>query len=253
MRQRMTKAARTPEAGPAPALFPISLQGVGLRRGANWVLHDLDLRIERGGITALVGPNGSGKTSLLRLIHGLEQPSCGALRFAGKALPQDGMAYAGQAMVFAHTPMLRGTVADNLRLALAGRKAEPGLIDAALTRAGLQGRAGQSAHSLSSGQRQRLALARAWMLQPALLLLDEPCSHLDPQASVAVLRDVQDLAAQGITVLLSSHRAEDIALAQRVLRLDHGQLQTLTVNHIPTPQRSGADHEGDSSCSPIFA
>lgn len=253
MRQRMTKAARTLEAGPAPALFPISLQGAGLRRGASWVLRGLDLCIERGGITALVGPNGSGKTSLLRLIHGLEQPSCGALHFAGRALARDGMAYAGQAMVFAHTPMLRGTVADNLRLALAGRKAEPGLIDAALTRAGLQGRAGQSAHSLSSGQRQRLALARAWMLQPALLLLDEPCSHLDPQASAAVLRDVQDLAAQGITVLLSSHRAEDIALAQRVLWLDRGQLRRHGPTDPSTPLCSSADHEGDSACSPAFA
>jgi ABC-type multidrug transport system ATPase subunit len=235
------------------SLFPISLQGVGLRRGANWVLRDLDLRVERGGITALAGPNGSGKTSLLRLIHGLEQPTCGRLRFAGQVPPLDGMAYAAQAMVFAHTPMLRGTVTDNLRLALTGRAKDLHLIEAALARAGLQSRAGQSAASLSSGQRQRLALARAWMMQPALLLLDEPCSHLDQQASADILREVQELAAQGMTVLLSTHRPEEIALAQRVLRLDHGQLQTHCAFQPPTPQRFGARLQGDIACSPDSA
>ena len=161
----------------------------------------------------------------------------------------EGMAYPGQAMVFAHTPMLRGTVTDNLRLALTGRGSDPGLIEAALIRAGLQSRGRQSAASLSSGQRQRLALARAWMMQPALLLLDEPCSHLDPQASAAILQDVQELAAQGITVVLSTHRPEEIALAQRVLRLDHGQLQTFCAPQSLNPQRLGAIPPGDSACS----
>lgn len=244
----MSVPARPPGAG--AALFPITLHGVGLRRGTNWVLRNLDLRLERGGITALVGPNGSGKTSLLRLLHGLEQPSCGRLHFAGQTPPQDGMAYAAQAMVFAHTPVLRGTVADNLRLAFAGRRADPALLDAALARADLQGRAGQSAASLSSGQRQRLALARAWMLRPALLLLDEPCSHLDQQASAAMLREVQDLAAQGITVLLSSHRPEGIDLAQRVLRLDRGQLQTHPTIPQAPPHFGGAGRQGAIACFP---
>lgn len=234
------------------ALFPISLQGVGLRRGTNWVLRSLDLQIARGGITAVIGPNGSGKTSLLRLIHGLERPTCGRLLFAGQEPPSEGMAYPGQAMVFAHTPMLRGTVTDNLRLALTGRGSDPGLIEAALIRAGLHSRGRQSAASLSSGQRQRLALARAWMMQPALLLLDEPCSHLDPQASAAILQDVQELAAQGITVVLSTHRPEEIALAQRVLRLDHGQLQTFCAPQSLNPQRLGAIPPGDYACSRDF-
>ena len=225
----------------AAALFPITLEGVGLRRGANWVLRDIDLQIARGGITALAGPNGSGKTSLLRLIHGLEIPTSGSLCFGGRAPVPDGMAYAAQAMVFAHTPMLRGTVADNLRLALDGAgcgTADPSgdagqRLEAALRRAGLQGRAWQSAASLSSGQRQRLALARAWLCQPALLLLDEPCSHLDAQAAAGLLSDVQELAAQGITVLLSTHRPEELALAQRVLRLEGGRLHIAS----PLPQR----------------
>ncbi|SCC91973.1 Aliphatic sulfonates import ATP-binding protein SsuB 2 [Thiomonas sp. X19] len=237
------------------SLFPITLHGVGLRRGANWVLRDLDLQLERGGITALVGPNGAGKTSLLRLIHGLDVPSCGSLHFAGEAPPQDGMAYAAQAMVFAHTPLLRASVEDNLRLALSAASTHNrrALLDAALARAGLKEQAQQSAASLSSGQRQRLALARAWMLQPELLLLDEPCSHLDQQASAAILQDVQDLAVQGITVLLSTHRPEEIALAQRVLRLEHGRLQTNHEPHQPAPRHGGTDIQGEVSCSPAYA
>lgn len=230
--------------------FPITLHGIGLRRGAHWVLRDLTLRLDRGGITALVGPNGSGKTSLLRLIHGLERPSCGELRFAARLAQPDGLAYPGQAMVFAQTPMLRGSVEDNLRLALRGSKRADELLAAALHRAGLADRARQPATSLSSGQRQRLALARAWTLRPALRLLDEPCSHLDPQAAAAVLRDVQDLAAQGITILLSTHRAEEIALAQRVLRLEQGRLLPPDVS-TRSPLRD-AHTEGDCICLPVF-
>ena len=237
------------------SLFPITLQGVGLRRGANWVLHGLDLQLERGGIIALVGPNGAGKTSLLRLIHGLDAPSCGALRFAGKTPPRDGLAFAAQAMVFAHTPLLRGSVEDNLRLALVATPTDDhrALLNAALDRAGLKEHARHSAASLSSGQRQRLALTRAWMVQPQLLLLDEPCSHLDQRASAAILHDVQNLAAQGITVLLSTHRPEEIALAQRVLRLEPGQLQTSHEPLQPTPRRGGTAPQGDISCSPTYA
>ncbi len=236
------------------SLFPVTLQGVGLRRGATWVLRGLDLQLERGGINALVGPNGAGKTSLLRLIHGLDAPSCGSLRFAGKTPPPDGMACAAQAMVFAHTPLLRGSVEDNLRLALAAVPAEErrDWLDAALERAGLTKHARQSAASLSSGQRQRLALARAWMVQPQLLLLDEPCSHLDQQACAAILHDVQRLAAQGITVLLSTHRADEIALARRVLRLVDGQLQTGHQPHHPTPRHGGTALQGDVPCSPAY-
>ena len=90
------------------------------------------------------------------------------------------------------------------------------------------------------------------MMRPALLLLDEPCSHLDPQASAAILQDVQELAAQGITVVLSTHRPEEIALAQRVLRLDHGQLQTSCAFHPHTPQCLGAIHPRDLACSRDF-
>lgn len=198
----------------------VQLKGVDLRYGAVPALRGVDLRIAPGERVALVGPNGSGKSSLLRVLHGLLAPS------AGTVLRDGAMR---QAMVFQRPFALRASALSNVALGLwlRGTPWRQARLDAmrALERVELGARALRNARTLSGGELQRLALARAWALDPHVLLLDEPTSALDPHAKREVERLMEEFAAGGTTLVFASHNLGQVKrLASRVVYLQEGRV-----------------------------
>jgi tungstate transport system ATP-binding protein len=174
----------------------------------------------------ILGPNGAGKSVLMRLLHGLLAPTSGSIRW-GRLAPAQ--ARRRQGMVFQRPVMLRRSALANLRHTLAVRetpRSQRGELAAnALAMAGLETHARQPARTLSGGEQQRLAIARAWMLAPEVLLLDEPTSNLDPAATAAIERLIEEVKAQGTRIIMTTH---DIGQARRlgteVLFLHQGRL-----------------------------
>ena len=202
----------------APPVF--TCIAVDLRFGAVHALKAIHLQIGRGERVALVGANGSGKSSLLRLLNGLVAPSAG--RIVRDAVVR-------QAMLFQRPHMLRATALSNVAIGLwiQGTPWRQACVraEAALVRVGLADQAKRPARALSGGQMQRLALARAWSLTPDVLLLDEPTASLDPHAKREVEGLMEDLAADGIGLVFASHNLGQVKrLASRVLYLERGRL-----------------------------
>ncbi len=207
-----------------PASSLLGLHQAGVAFGPLLALRDITLQIHPGDRIAVVGANGSGKTSLLRLLNGLLVPSTGR-----RLLPADGRAPV-TAMVFQRPFLLHFSVRRNLQLALwlAGVPASQrgARVQFALQRVGLQAKAGQPARSLSGGQQQRLALARAWAVQPDILFLDEPTASLDPSAKREVETLIDDFGQAGMAWVMSTHNlGQAKRLANRVLYLDAGRLR----------------------------
>ena len=198
----------------------VQLQGVDLRYGAVAALRGVDLRIAPGERVALIGANGSGKSTLLRVLHGLLRPS------AGSVVRDEAMR---QAMVFQRPFALRASALANVALALWLRgtawRAAKGKALQALVRVGLGSIALRNARTLSGGQLQRMALARAWCLAPQVLLLDEPTASLDPHAKREVEALMADFAAAGTTLVFASHNLGQVKrLATRVVYMEGGQV-----------------------------
>ena len=201
-----------------PLLF--DLQQVSVYAGRVPLLVDCTLQIRRGERVALVGANGSGKTSLLRHLHGLAP--------AGRGQSLRPVA-ARQAMLFQRPYMLRASALNNLTLGLwlSGQTWTQAKARAylALERVGLGPLAQRPAKTLSGGQQQRLALARAWAAQPEVLLLDEPTASLDPAAKREVEQLMAEFADSGMTLIFSSHNLGQVKrLASRVLYLEQGRV-----------------------------
>jgi len=199
---------------------------VRLSLGGRELLQGINTDWSPGGISVLLGPNAAGKTLVLRLARGLLEPSSGRVQWDGRPPRQldTGVGYVPQRPV-----MLRRSVRANLDYALARtcnvNGARGDWIARGLECAGLTDRAGDSARRLSGGQQQRLAIARAWVQRPCALLLDEPCSHLDPAAAAAVERTVRTIADEGTKVILTTHDLHQARrLADEVHFLDNGCL-----------------------------
>lgn len=216
-------AVSSAQAMPAPVFH---LQSAGLAFGGLHALRDVTLTIAPGESVALVGANGSGKSSLLRLLHGLLAPT------AGNCVAD---ATARQAMLFQRPFMLRTSARNNVALALwlrgtRWREARARALQA-LARVELTEQAGQAARTLSGGQQQRLALARAWALQPDVLLLDEPTASLDPHAKREVEQLIAEFAsgqgrARPVTLVFASHNLGQVKrLASRVIYIEQGRVQ----------------------------
>ncbi len=192
----------------------------GLAYGKVHALRQIDLRILPGERVALVGSNGSGKSSLLRLLHGLVSPTSGTVNW---------QPHLRQAMVFQRPHMLRTSVLNNVALGLwvQGTPWATSKVRAleALQRVGLADVALRPARALSGGQQQRVALARAWSVRPAVLMLDEPTASLDPHAKREVEALMAELGSEGITLVFASHNLGQVKrLATRVIYLERGQL-----------------------------
>ena len=204
--------------------LPIVASHVHVVRGGTPVLDDVDIAINGGARTFILGANGAGKSTLLRVLHGLIGPTRGRVTWGGAAARP-----ARQAMVFQRPVLLRRSAAANIRHALAlagvhGRDAQR-RTDAALASVGLAAVAMRPARVLSGGEQQRLALARAWALAPAVLVLDEPTASLDPPSARAVETIVGDMYALGTTIVMTTHHlAQAKRLADRVVLLHDGRV-----------------------------
>ncbi|WP_172731425.1 aliphatic sulfonates ABC transporter ATP-binding protein [Pluralibacter gergoviae] len=218
--------------------IPLLLNAVGKRYGDNVVLNDLDLHIPAGQFVAVVGRSGGGKSTLLRLLAGLEKPN------AGELLAGNGPLTASQQetrLMFQDARLLPWkSVIDNVGLGLQGKWRDRALE--ALAAVGLENRAGEWPAALSGGQKQRVALARALIHRPGLLLLDEPLGALDALTRL----EMQDLIASlwqehGFTVLLVTHDvSEAVAMADRVLLIEEGKIGLDLTVDLPRPRRKGS-------------
>jgi tungstate transport system ATP-binding protein len=195
------------------------------------ILSDINLNAEKGSIIALIGPTGSGKTTLLRIIDLLDKPTSGQLIFdgidlTGKSEKEKLKIRRRMAMVFQKPVMFRSNVLDNVRygLKVRGLNSKDKAINA-LKFVGLSDYESRDANTLSGGEMQRLALARAIVVEPELLLLDEPTANLDPKSSSKIEELILDLALQGITIIMATHNmAQCRRLANKVAVLVQGKI-----------------------------
>jgi branched-chain amino acid transport system ATP-binding protein len=209
----------------------LAVRGLRAGYGAGDVLHGIDLEIASGTLVALLGANGAGKSTLLQTIAGLVPASGGSVELRGQRIDRAGAEERARCGVYL-VPERRAvfpnlTVSDNLRLATAApERSWRTERDAVLERfPRLAERRHQAAGTLSGGEQQMLALARAFAASPVLLLLDEPSLGLAPMVVDTVFRLVEQLVADGVTVLLVEQYVERaVALAARVSILQQGRV-----------------------------
>lgn len=206
------------------SILPLVAENIAFEASGQRLLDGVSFTLPKGGVTAIIGPNGAGKSLTLRICHGLIAPTEGSVRW------QDGASSPGRkrhAMVFQRPVMLRRSALANLTHALKA----VGAVEAdrraaeALARFGLSELAGRPARLLSGGEQQRLAIARAWALDPEMLFLDEPSSQLDPGATRQIEAMIANLASEGMTIMLATHDlAQARRLCQRVLFFHRGRI-----------------------------
>ena len=204
-------------------------------QAGSWALRDVSLELDKGDLAFVTGPSGAGKTTLMRLVFAAERPSEGQILVLGRNVGRLGTAGISRlrrriGVVFQDFKLLhRRTVEDNVGVALEvmgvparERKAR---VFAMLKRVGLQHRRQHHPLSLSGGEQQRLALARALVNDPEVLLADEPTGNLDPELTLEIMDLIASAAARGTAVFVATH---DIALVERYgrrrLRLEGGRL-----------------------------
>lgn len=214
----------------------LEISGLQVRYGASRVLEGIDLSVKRGELIGLVGPSGSGKSTLLRALVGLTPPSAGQVVLDGNPVDYASKASVRRvrdqaAIVFQQYNLFQNmTVLDNITVTpikIRRRPRDEAEADARalLARVGLVGKERYYPDQLSGGQQQRVAIARALALRPSLMLLDEVTAALDPELVRDVLDVIQDLASEGITMLLVSHEMGFIReAAHRVVMMDAGRV-----------------------------
>jgi len=211
------------------------LRGEPDRRERFHAVDGIDLRVERGEIFGLLGPNGAGKTTTMKMLATLLIPTSGTISVLGidvLARPRDVRARLGAMLSGERSLYWKLTARENLEYFAALYHVPPrqtrARIDDALTSVKLLDRADDYVERYSTGMRQRLALARALLPDPPLVILDEPTVGLDPQAARDLRARVRELRSQGRTVLLTTHYMEEAdQLCDRVAIIDHGRIVAL--------------------------
>lgn len=230
--------------------LPLILDRVSMRAGAATMLDQVSLTVGPGAPTLVVGPNGSGKTSLLRLCMGLDAPSEGTVTWGGRRESRQ----TRRALLFQKPVMLRRSVAENVAygLAQAGcpRRRRAARTEELLDRVGLLELADRPARRLSGGEQQRVALARALARDPEILLLDEPTASLDPAATRHVESIVQMAAHSGTKIVMASHDLGQVRrLAGDVVFMVRGRVcertATLDFFECPSTREAAAFVRGD--------
>ncbi|MFJ2012706.1 amino acid ABC transporter ATP-binding protein [Streptomyces globisporus] len=193
----------------------VVLSNVNKHFGALHVLQDIDLTIARGEVVVVIGPSGSGKSTLCRTINRLETVDSGAISIDGKPLPQEGKELArlradvGMVFqsfnLFAHKTVLENVMLGQIKVRKADKKAAEEKARTLLDRVGVGVQADKYPAQLSGGQQQRVAIARALAMDPKVMLFDEPTSALDPEMINEVLEVMQQLAKDGMTMIVVTH------------------------------------------------
>jgi tungstate transport system ATP-binding protein len=206
------------------------LEAVGRRYGANQALSNISLTIEEDSILGIIGQSGAGKTTLLKVLAGLEAPSSGKLIYKGEEVDARGARALRResTMIFQAALFLRGNVASNVAYGLRLRGVPEAEIksstEEALERVRLPGFEHRDAQKLSGGEQQRVTLARALVLNPKILLLDEPTSNLDP-ANASIISDIIIEEAEKRLIVVATHDYGQVKrLANRVIQLEGGKL-----------------------------
>jgi heme exporter protein A len=216
----------------------IELADVGRAYGERVALAGVTLELEAGRTLAVFGANGAGKTTLLRILATLLRPHRGSARVLGHELPREGWAVRGRVGFLGHEPMLYRdlTARENLRFHARLHGVPLARIETLLDAVGLAARGDEPVHTYSRGMVQRLAVCRAVLHEPELLLLDEPLAALDPGAAAAV----RPLLAGGTRVLISHDVEHGLEEADLVLGLRGGRVALLA----PAAQVAAADVRG---------
>lgn len=213
-----------------PPEVAISVEGLSKRFGERLVVDNLTMSVRRGQIYGFLGPNGSGKTTTIRMLCGLLTPDAGQgtclgldIRTQSREIRKH-VGYMTQKFSL-YTDL---SVRENLEFVarLYGVPAPEDAAQEAIRRLGLEGRGKQLAGELSGGWKQRLALGACILPQPQLLLLDEPTAGVDPQARREFWAQIHDLAAEGLTVLVSTHYMDEAERCHEIAYIAYGHLLT---------------------------
>jgi tungstate transport system ATP-binding protein len=208
------------------SIFPLELAELSYEIRDKKLINDISFKLEAGPRTVILGPNGAGKSLLLRLCHGLIKPSDGSIHWHGARArnPAD-----FQAMVFQRPIMLRRSAQANIEYALSlngiGRAKRKDLTCEVLHKVGLAEVAKRPARVMSVGEQQKLALARAWVLKPQVLFLDEPTASLDPASTYGFEKIIGEIHASGTKIIMTTHdMGQAQRLADEILFIHQGQL-----------------------------
>ena len=211
--------------GPVADIRQLAVRGLCHDIAGKRVLEDIDLTLGSQGVTAIMGANGAGKSVFIRILHGLLKPTGGTVTWGGQAMTRD--MRKSQAFVPQSPVLLRRSVAANLKFALALRRRHDigARLDALLALADLAHKADQPARTLSGGEQQRLALARALATDPKVLFLDELTASLDPANTLAIETVIKRVSKGGTRILLVSHDlGQGKRLADDVVFLHRGRI-----------------------------
>ena len=205
----------------------ITVKKLVKRFGPITVLRELDFNVKSGEFVALLGPNGAGKTTLLRILSSLMRPTSGYVQVASCRLPSQGASLRAKLGVVSHQPLLYGdlTAAENLQFFSKLYSIEPDRIPEILDLVGLLPRRDDLVRTFSRGMQQRLAIGRAILHNPSILLLDEPHTGLDQAAGEILDRILKEVALEGRTVVMTSHDlVRSAELASRLVLLSKGKI-----------------------------
>ena len=207
----------------------ISLKNIRIAQGDNFNLTVDTLDLQPGLIYALTGPNGSGKSTLLRIMALLTKPQAGTVELAGNEPDNLALQRHRVTLVDQSPYLFKGTVADNLpydlKLRGLGSMERISHITSTLSKVGLEGFEQRQAKELSGGEVQRVALARALVLNPELLLLDEPTANIDSNSLQAYESLIRGLTEYGITIVFSTHDPSQAKrLGEEILRIENSRL-----------------------------
>jgi len=210
--------------------MPLQIKNLQITKKGTTLINNFTLTINSNEVTVILGPNGAGKSLLLRSAHGLETPTKGNLQWNSYSpQPQDSW----RAYIFQKPVLLRRSVRANLDYVLSlhniKKDKHNSLINSALEDTGLSQLADRQARVLSGGEQQRLNIARAWVLKPKVILLDEPTAELDPSGTAAIEHLIETIADQGTKIIMSTHDlGQAHRLANDIVFLHQGKLVEYT-------------------------